>query len=112
MSPDVLQNEQKHYRKDERTPDYRGPMTMMQVIRNNRIQNNGSYYIGGMVDNALLDGNFIADSDIGVEITNVGGRWQDWFEGGPTNVLVRDTTMINVNVPIVNKRADQTLILE
>lgn len=111
-SPEFLKNEQKHYRPDKRAPDYRGPMTMMQVIRNNRILNNGSYYVGGMVNNVLLDGNYIADSAIGVEITNSGGRWQDWFGGGPENVLVRDTKMVNVTTPLVNKCGKQTLIMD
>lgn len=110
--PEKVTNQQPHYHLDRNAPDYHGPMTMMQVIRNNRILNNGSYYIGGMVDNALLDGNFIADSDIGVEISNRGGRWQDWFEGGPTNILVRGTELKNVVEPIRNEREEETLILQ
>ncbi len=111
-NPENIKNEQKHFQSDRRAPNYRGPMTMMQVIRNNRILNNGSYYIGGMVKNVLLDGNYIANSAIGVEITPSGGRWQDWFEGGPQNVLVRGTKMMNVAMPIINQCGDQTVVIE
>jgi hypothetical protein len=112
FQPGVAKNEQKHYTTDERAPDYRGPMTMMQVIRNNKIHNNGSYYIGGMVKNALLDGNYVANSDVGVEVTNIGGRWQDWFEGGPESIMIRGTKQINVKMPVINKCGGETVIIE
>ncbi len=36
----------------------------------------------------------------------------NWFGGGPENVLVRGTKMVNVTTPLVNKCGKQTLIMD
>lgn len=81
---------------DARMCDYRGAFCMDQVFRRNRIENNGRFYVGGNVDNVLLEGCVVRHADVGIEVDKKGGRWTDAMEGGPTNVLVHAADIAEV----------------
>ena len=81
-------------------PDYHGPLALDQIFRRNRIESAGNFYAGGMVQNILFEGGSVSDSPTGVEIQEIGGRWdRDLLEGGPGDVLIRGNRMKNVNTP-------------
>lgn len=83
-------------------PDYHGPLALDQIFRRNRIESAGNFYAGGMVQNILFEGGWVADSPSGVEIQETGGRWDpDRLEGGPGDVLIRGNRMKNVTTPYV-----------
>lgn len=100
------------WRTDARAPDYRGAMTMLQTIRGNTIRNNGRYYVGGLVSDCVLEHNTVSDADVGIEITRNGGRWEDWFEGGPSGILLRANTMRNVERPLAGDRLDEAEVID
>ena len=91
-------------------PDYRGPMALDQVFRRNTIANNGRFFVGGNVQNVLFEAGRVSDADIGVEVTTRGGRWADFLEGGPTDILARNNTFENVTTPYAGDRLNETVI--
>jgi hypothetical protein len=92
-------------------PDYRGPMTMDQIFRRNRIANNGRFYVGGNVQNVLFEAGKVANADVGVEVSSRGGRWADFLEGGPTDILARNNNFANVATPYGGNRLNEAKIL-
>ena len=92
-------------------PDYHGPMALEQVFRRNRIANNGRFLVGGNVQNTLFEAGSVSNSDVGVEVSSRGGRWADFLDGGPTDVLVRNNQFINVNTPYAGDRLKEAQIL-
>jgi hypothetical protein len=81
-------------------PDYHGPLAVDQVFRRNRIESAGNFYAGGMVSNILFEAGEVNHSRIGVEIREMGGRWDDSIlEGGPVDVLIRNNKMTDVTQP-------------
>ncbi|MBJ7259251.1 MAG: hypothetical protein JHD33_06900 [Chthoniobacterales bacterium] len=91
-------------------PDYHGPMTMDQIFRRNRIANNGRFYVGGNVQNVLFEAGRVADADMGVEVSSRGGRWADFLEGGPTDILARNNNFANVVTPYGGNRLNEAKI--
>ena len=91
-------------------PDYRGPMALDQIFRRNTIANNGRFFVGGNVQNVLFEAGRVSDADIGVEVTTRGGRWADFLEGGPTDILARNNTFENVTTPYAGDRLNETVI--
>ena len=91
-------------------PDYRGPMALDQVFRRNTIANNGRFFVGGNVQNVLFEAGRVSDADIGVEVTTRGGRWADFLEGGPTDILARNNIFENVTTPYAGDRLNETVI--
>ena len=92
-------------------PDYHGPMAMDQVFRRNTIANNGRFFVGGNVQNVLFEAGRVSDADIGIEVTTHGGRWADFLDGGPTDILARNNIFKNVNTPYAGDRLNETKIL-
>ena len=92
-------------------PDYHGPMALDQVFRRNAIANNGRFFVGGNVQNVLFEGGQVSDADIGVEVTTRGGRWADFLDGGPTDILARNNIFKNVTTPYAGDRLTETKIL-
>ena len=92
-------------------PDYHGPMALDQVFRRNAIANNGRFFVGGNVQNVLFEGGQVSDADIGVEVTTRGGRWADFLDGGPTDILARNNIFKNVATPYSGDRLNETIIL-
>jgi hypothetical protein len=81
-------------------PDYHGPLAVDQVFRRNRIESAGNFYAGGMVSNILFEAGEVNHSRIGVDIREMGGRWDDSIlEGGPVDVLIRNNKMSDVTQP-------------
>jgi len=81
-------------------PDYHGPLAVDQVFRRNRIESAGNFYAGGMVGNILFEAGEVKHSRIGVDIREMGGRWDDSIlEGGPVDVLIRNNKMTDVTQP-------------
>ena len=81
-------------------PDYHGPLAVDQVFRRNRIESAGNFYAGGMVSNILFEAGEVNHSRIGVDIREMGGRWDDSIlEGGPVDVLIRNNKMTDVTQP-------------
>lgn len=81
-------------------PDYSGPLAIDHVFRRNRIETMGCFFAGGVVANVLFEGGFVAHSEVGVEIRESGGRWDDTlFEVGPLDILVRNHEMEDVSLP-------------
>ena len=81
-------------------PDYHGPLAVDQVFRRNRIDSAGNFYAGGMVSNILFEAGEVNHSRIGVDIREMGGRWDDSIlEGGPVDVLIRNNKMTDVTQP-------------
>jgi hypothetical protein len=91
-------------------PDYRGPMALDQVFRRNTIANNGRFFVGGNVQNVLFEAGRVSDADIGVEVTTRGGRWADFLEGGPTDILARNNTFENVATPYAGDSLNEIVI--
>ena len=92
-------------------PDYHGPMALDQVFRRNTIANNGRFFVGGNVQNVLFEAGRVNDADIGIEVTTRGGRWADFLDGGPTDILARNNVFQNVNTPYAGDRLNETKIL-
>jgi len=92
-------------------PDYHGPMALDQVFRRNAIANNGRFFVGGNVQNVLFEAGRVSDADIGIEVTTRGGRWADFLDGGPTDILARNNVFKNVNTPYAGDRLNETKIL-
>jgi hypothetical protein len=81
-------------------PDYHGPLAVDQIFRRNRIESAGNFYAGGMVSNILFEMGEVKHSRIGVDIREMGGRWDDSIlEGGPVDVLIRNNKMTDVTQP-------------
>ena len=81
-------------------PDYHGPLAVDQIFRRNRIESAGNFYAGGMVSNILFEMGEVKHSRIGVDIREMGGRWDDSIlEGGPLDVLIRNNKMTDVTQP-------------
>ena len=81
-------------------PDYHGPLAVDQIFRRNRIESAGNFYAGGMVSNILFEMGEVNHSRIGVDIREMGGRWDDSIlEGGPLDVLIRNNKMTDVTQP-------------
>ena len=81
-------------------PDYHGPLAVDQIFRRNRIESAGNFYAGGMVSNILFEMGEVNHSRIGVDIREMGGRWDDSIlEGGPVDVLIRNNKMTDVTQP-------------
>ena len=81
-------------------PDYHGPLAVDQIFRRNRIESAGNFYAGGMVSNILFEMGEVKHSRIGVDIREMGGRWDDSIlEGGPVDVLIRKNKMSDVTQP-------------
>lgn len=91
-------------------PDYRGPMALDQVFRRNTIANNGRFFVGGNVQNVLFEAGRVSDAEIGLEVTTRGGRWADFLQGGPTDILARNNTFENVTTPYAGDRLNETVI--
>ena len=92
-------------------PDYHGPMALDQIFRRNRIENNGRFMVGGNVQNVLFEAGSVKDSDVGVEVTTNGGRWADYLDGGPTDILARNNQFMNVSQPYFGNRLKETKII-
>ena len=92
-------------------PDYHGPMALDQVFRRNAIANNGRFFVGGNVQNILFEAGRVSDADIGIEVTTRGGRWADFLDGGPTDILARNNIFKNVATPYAGDRLTETKIL-
>ena len=92
-------------------PDYHGPMALDQVFRRNAIANNGRFFVGGNVQNILFEAGRVSDADIGIEVTTRGGRWADFLDGGPTDILARNNIFKNVTTPYAGDRLTETKIL-
>jgi hypothetical protein len=81
-------------------PDYHGPLAVDQIFRRNRIESAGNFYAGGMVSNILFEAGEVKHSRIGVDVREMGGRWDDSIlEGGPVDVLIRNNKMTDVTQP-------------
>ena len=81
-------------------PDYHGPLAVDQIFRRNRIESAGNFYAGGMVSNILFEMGEVKHSRVGVDIREMGGRWDDSIlEGGPVDVLIRNNKMTDVTQP-------------
>ena len=81
-------------------PDYHGPLAVDQIFRRNRIESAGNFYAGGMVSNILFEMGEVKHSRVGVDIREMGGRWDDAIlEGGPVDVLIRNNKMTDVTQP-------------
>lgn len=91
-------------------PDYHGPMALDQVFRRNTIANNGRFFVGGNVQNVLFEAGRVSDAEIGLEVTTRGGRWADFLQGGPTDILARDNIFNNVTTPYAGDRLNETVI--
>ena len=92
--------------------DYHGPLSLDQVFRGNKIDNNGHFYAGGVVSDVLFDQGSVAHAAIGTEITRVGGRWDpSLFTEGPSDVLVRETKLDDVTVPTAGDRVEAARIV-
>lgn len=103
---------QKNRGKPVTAPDYSGPLAIDQIFRRNRIENNGCFYVGGLVGNVLFEDGFIAHSRLGVDIRETGGRWDDaLFEVGPSDILIRNNTMEDVTTPYAGDFLKNALIL-
>lgn len=92
-------------------PDYHGPMALEQVFRRNRIANNGRFLVGGNVQNTLFEAGFVRNADVGVEVSSRGGRWADFLDGGPTDVLMRNNRFENVSTPYAGDRLKEAQII-
>ena len=92
-------------------PDYHGPMALDQVFRRNTIANNGRFFVGGNVQNVLFEAGSVNDAEIGLEVTTRGGRWADFLQGGPTDILARNNIFKNVTTPYAGDRLNETIIL-
>jgi lysophospholipase L1-like esterase len=92
-------------------PDYHGPMALEQVFRRNHIANSGRFMVGGNVQNILFENGTVRHSEIGVEVTSRGGRWADFLDGGPTDILARNNQFENVANPYAGDRLNQTKIV-
>ena len=93
-------------------PDYHGPLSIDQVFRRNRIDNNGHFYAGGVVSDILFDQGSVSDASIGTEVTKVGGRWDPaLFTEGPHDVLIRDTMLRNVTTPCAGDQLSEATII-
>jgi beta-glucosidase len=92
-------------------PDYHGPMALDQVFRRNTIANNGRFFVGGNVQNVLFEAGRVSDADIGIEVTTRGGRWADFLDGGPTDILARNNVFKNVTTPYAGDRLKEAKIL-
>ncbi|MEY3479363.1 MAG: hypothetical protein RIQ71_138 [Verrucomicrobiota bacterium] len=92
-------------------PDYHGPMTMDQVFRRNRIANNGRFYVGGNVQNVLFEAGEVSNADVGLEVSSRGGRWADFLDGGPTDILARNNSFKNVAMGYGGNRLNEAKIL-
>lgn len=104
---------QKNKGKPVTAPDYNGPLGIDQVFRRNRIESSGCFYAGGMMANILFEGGHVSHSDVGVEIRETGGRWDDaMLEGGPVDVLVRDNRMLDVTQPYAGDYLKNAKVVE
>ena len=92
-------------------PDYHGPMALDQVFRRNTIANNGRFFVGGNVQNVLFEAGRVSDAEIGLEVTTRGGRWADFLQGGPTDILARNNIFKNVTTPYAGDHLNETVIL-
>ena len=86
-------------------------MALDQIFRRNRIENNGRFMVGGNVQNVLFEAGSVKDSDVGVEVTTNGGRWADYLDGGPTDILARNNQFMNVSQPYFGNRLKETKII-
>lgn len=86
-------------------------MALDQVFRRNTIANNGRFFVGGNVQNVLFEAGSVSDAEIGLEVTTRGGRWADFLQGGPTDILARDNIFNNVTTPYAGDRLNETIIL-
>ncbi|MCX8497305.1 MAG: GDSL-type esterase/lipase family protein [Akkermansiaceae bacterium] len=92
-------------------PDYHGPMALEQVFRRNHIANNGRFMVGGNVQNILFENGTVRNAEIGVEVTSRGGRWADFLDGGPSDILARNNQFENVTIPYAGDRLNQTKMI-
>jgi hypothetical protein len=62
------------------------------------------------VQNVLFEAGRVSDAEIGLEVTTRGGRWADFLQGGPTDILARNNTFENVTTPYAGDRLNETVI--
>ena len=67
--------------------------------------------VGGNVQNVLFEAGSVKDSDVGVEVTTNGGRWADYLDGGPTDILARNNQFMNVSQPYFGNRLKEAKII-
>ena len=69
------------------------------------------FVAGGNVQNVLFEAGRVSDAEIGLEVTTRGGRWADFLQGGPTDILARNNIFKNVTTPYAGDRLNETVIL-
>jgi len=92
-------------------PDYHGPMSLDQIFRRNHIANNGRFMVGGNVQNVLFERGRVENADVGVEVSSRGGRWADFLDGGPTDILISQNHFQNVRKPYGGDRLQEAVIV-